>query len=191
MSKPTVAERKNWWLMVYAHTSFEKSLDTCLLLLRHVTSTRDDLYLPLAVAIYAFYGRPFKMQRGIGKLPANYIPKERNGIHDILIMFRDQLLVHTDAIDVRQAGRPLHDVVYHQLGQRNWFSTSDPRPEVNFYRKVARYLQELLEKVKADIDKIHERYGYMVPSIDGHHQLSITEGELFTAHNPPANTLKF
>ena len=156
-----------------------------------MTATTDALYLPLAVATHAFYGRPFKEQRGVGRLSKDYIPDDWRGIHQCLITFRDQLLIHTDAESITQAGRPLHDVVYHNVGSERCFSTSDPRPRLDYYRDVSRYLPRLIQKVKKDIDAIQDRFSQSIPTSEGHYQLNLVGGDLFSLYEPPEDTLTF
>ena len=191
MSMPTERERKHWWLLAYAHTSFEKSLDACRLLVAQVASTDDDLYLPLAVAVHALYGRPFKSQRGVGKLPNDYIPDDWQGVHQALITFRDQLLLHTDASTIKQAGRPLHDVVYHNIESERLFSTSDPRPRLDHYRFVSGYLPRLIQRVRRDLERIHERFGDCMPRSEGHYLLNLTGEPLFTVYESPDENIHF
>lgn len=191
MEMPSEQERKNWWMKIYAYTSFQKSLHSCQLLLNSVTETTDDLYLPLALAVHAFYGRPFKKQQGVGKLSEDYIPPNWGGLHKALLIFRDKILVHTDAEIIQSANQPLHNVVYHNTSGQRWFSTGDPRPRLKYYHEIASYLPLLIQKVGAEIEAIHDRFASCIPSEEGHFQLHVSGAVLFSTYVEPPETLRF
>lgn len=190
-SPPTLEERKDWWVKIYAKTSFEHSLRTCQLLLTQVTSNKEPLFFPLAVAIHAFYGRPFLRQFGAGNLEKDYVPEEGRLMHDQLMTLRCKFLVHTDANPIKQAGRPLHDVVYKNDGSSRTYIANDVCPRLEYIREVARYLPVLIEKVKSDIDDIHRRFGDLVPTAEGEYRLNLADDALFSPYEQPDNTLKF
>ena len=151
-------------------------------------STGHELYLPLSTAIHVFYGRPFKYQRGIGKLDDNFIPDQFMGIHKCLITFRDKIIVHTDAETVKEAGRPLLDLVYHG---RSFFSTSDPRPGLVYYKHIANYLPVIINKVHDEIEKIHDRFNNLLPKSEDDYLLNLEGDVLFTPYEPPSNRITF
>ena len=191
MQMPRLEERKNWWLKAYAHASFKKSLSCCEQLLKYVDSTLHDLYVPLSVTIHVFYGRPFKRQEGIGKLEQDFVPCQFSGTHRCLITFRDKILCHTDAGEVEEAGRPLHDLVYHRIRSDVVFSTSDPRPDLDFYKEVSKYLLVMIDKVRKEIDLIYGKFNELLPSSDGDYLLNVKGDKLFTPYQPPPNKLTF
>jgi len=191
MKTPNLEDRKNWWLKVYACTSFRTSLSFCRQLLKSVKSTRHELYLPLSIAIHAFYGRPFKRQKGIGKLGEDFVPCKFKGIHKCLITFRDNVLVHTDAETTKEVGRPFHDIVYHIRHNGNSFSTSDPRPDLDYYDCVSKYLPVMIDKIQGEIEQNHDNFDELLPSSEGDYLFNIDGDKLFTTYQPPPKKLTF
>jgi len=191
MNIPSTEDRKNWWLKAYACISFKKSLESCNLLLKTVDSTLHELYLPLSIAIHALYGRPFKFQRGVGKLPNEYVPDKYKGIHKALITFRDKVFIHSDADDTEEIGRPFHDIVYHIKHNHNFFTTSDPRPDLDHYKHISEYLPVIIYKVETEIEQNKDKYFSLIPNTKGDYLFNIDGDDLFTVYKPQSNKLKF
>lgn len=191
MNIPTLEERKNWWLKAYAFCSFKQALISCNQLLEYVNSTSHNLYLPLSIAIHVLYGRPFAYQNGVGKLEKNFIPDNYKGIHNCLITFRDKVFAHSDADATKELGQPFLDVVYHIKRDYNFFSTSDPRPNLNYYQKVSEYLPIVIGKVKNEIDQNKEKFNTLLPNLEGDYLFNLTGDQLFTIYKPPPITIKF
>lgn len=191
MKTPSIEERKNWWLKAYAYTSFEKSLESCNQFLRFVDSTSHELYLSLSIAIHTLYGRPFKFQKGIGKLQGDFVPDEYKGIHNCLITFRDKVLVHSDSDITKEVGKPFHDLVYHVKRDYSFFSTSDPRPNLDYYKSVSKYLPIIIRKVKTEIDQNKDKFDVLLPDSEGDYLFNIEGDKLFTIYKPQPNKLKF
>ena len=150
--------------------------------------------------MHAFYGRPFKKIQGISakkkgdigpELPADFVPDEFAGLHEAIIAFRDKILVHTDANDVPEAGRPLHDVVYTVHPFSDEFSTNDPRPTLDHYECAAVLLKKLREKAFSKIESFHGRFAHLVPRMTGNYLFNLTGLPLFTTYQEPSRIITF
>src|SRR6266404_7077832 len=98
------------WKAGYAWTSFQYVTDICDYILSHQIQPADAIYYPLVTAICVLYARPFKRSRGIERLTLQFVPKPSHGLHNQLILLRDQAIAHVDALGARFQGLPANNV---------------------------------------------------------------------------------
>jgi len=98
------AEAKKFWLMFQAKETFKAVHQGCLELVRSGLGKESPLYFPTIAGLICLYGKPFKNNKGVGKLPRDMVPKEQLSLHDQLIVIRDQLYAHSDASETVIAG---------------------------------------------------------------------------------------
>ena len=175
MEEPTIDERKRWWLLCYGMTSMEKALSACDLLLEHCPDNRHPLFQPLSVAVHAYYVRPFKRNRAVGKLPETMIPASSIAIHHWLEDFRDSVMAHIDADHNEVAGRPMNDVIYTIEGAKRRFTTCDPRGHIEFYVDARAHIDAMFNLLADGLLDIHKRFGYLIPDSDGDYLLSLAD----------------
>jgi hypothetical protein len=95
---------RNWirgsqevWLMFQANKTFKAVHQGCLELVPSGLSETSPLYFPVVAGLICLYGKPFKYNEGVGKLPIEMVPEEHLSLHDQLIVIRDKLYAHSDA----------------------------------------------------------------------------------------------
>jgi len=98
------AEAKKFWLMFQAKETFKAVHQGCLELVRSGLGKESPLYFPTIAGLICLYGKPFKNNKGVGKLPRDMVPKEQLSLYDQLIVIRDQLYAHSDASETVIAG---------------------------------------------------------------------------------------
>lgn len=176
MEEPTIAERKQWWLLNYAVTSMDKAINACDLIAQHCTTNADPLFQSLSLAVHAFYARPFKSNGAAGKLPREIVPEGAKGIHSWLEHFRDGVMSHIDPKVSETAGHPMNDVVYTIDGSFRQFSTLEARPTIEAYADAKKHCEVMIDVFHDKITGFLERFHWLLPKHDGQHLLSIAEG---------------
>ena len=176
MEEPTIAERKQWWLLYYGVTSMEKAIETCDMIAKHCATNADPLFRPLSLAVHAFYARPFKSNGKAGSLPRDIVPEDAKGIHSWLEHFRDGVMSHIDPKVSETAGRPMNDVVYTIAGNFRQFSTLEARPAIEAYADAKKHCERMIDVFQDAITGFLERFHRLLPQHDGQHLLSITDG---------------
>jgi hypothetical protein len=97
MTEAEFEDAKKFWLMFQARETFKAVHQGCLELVRSELPETSPLYFPLITGLICLYGKPFKPNRGAGKLPIEMVPEEYLGVHNQLIVIRDKLYAHSDA----------------------------------------------------------------------------------------------
>lgn len=198
MNIPTESERKEWWLYCHAHISLRRALETCDILLSTCESNRDTLFPSLSLAIHGFYGRPFKCNRGVGKLPENIVPKENKGIHDWLMDFRDSTMLHTDSTEKEAGKGKYHELIYSNYGEERIYSTFELPAPVKAYQDTSIHIEKMLNIVLVGVARIHEKFEDIIPKDDGDFLFQVDRNPLFIPHAvrdhiklnyPPATTI--
>jgi hypothetical protein len=83
--------------MFQANKTFKAVHQGCLELVPSGLSETSPLYFPVVAGLICLYGKPFKYNEGVGKLPIEMVPEEHLSLHDQLIVIRDKLYAHSDA----------------------------------------------------------------------------------------------
>jgi hypothetical protein len=97
MTESEFEDAKKFWLMFQARETFKAVHQGCLDLVDSGLSESSPLYFPLIAGLICLYGKPFKENKGVGKLPIEIVPKENINLHTDLITIRDKLYAHADA----------------------------------------------------------------------------------------------
>lgn len=167
----------------------EKCIECCSQIVEICDSSRHPLMLPLAVSAHVFYARPFEKNRGVGKFPAEVVPEKIRPIHNGIMTFRDKVFAHTDGDHDEAAGQPLHDVVYTVIQGEQIFSTSDPRPQPQEYKKIGLHAKRMREVFMTRLECHHERFKGVLPDEDGHYLLGLSAASpLFEGYAMPELT---
>ena len=135
-------------MTLYAIQSFNFSLQACKDLLK-LRDQWDSTYPSLVIAIHGFYGRPFKVQRGVSTkekmcIDPKVVPPKFSGMHKFLIDLRDKVLLHNDADELPAMGEPINRVRLSVTPSgREFHSAAHFFHSIETYQKVPRLLDVL------------------------------------------------
>jgi hypothetical protein len=183
-------DAKQFWLMFEAKEAFKAVHQGCLELVRSGLGEDSPLYFPLIAGLICLYGKPFKFNEGVGKLPIEMVPKELLDLHNDLIIIRDRLYAHSDAtvtetVAKRHSGfgelrsfRGPHKAGYY-------IQRLQIAPEF-FSKFMAVLADRMREKTNDYVDKLGKKFAPHVPHRPGEFLLNIKdkEGPLFTEVEP-------
>lgn len=168
----------------------EKAIETCDLIEAICDTNQHIAFYPLATAAHSFYGRPFKRSNGVGRLNADMIPPESNGIHQWLIHFRDGAYAHLDANHDDIAGRPMHDVVYSHGPDGNLLTTCDARAPLSAYKDARNHAKIIQAIFMDEIFYFHNRFLDMIPTTEGDFLLSLDSAtDLFIPYSMQSHSV--
>jgi hypothetical protein len=188
MTEAELREAKKFWLMFQAKETFKAVRQGCMELVRSGLSETSPLYFPLIAGLICLYGKPFKENRGVGKLPIEMVPKESLNLHTDLITIRDKLYAHSDADKTVMVGN-LH------LGEMRCFRWPDEggyyvehlhiAPEF-FSKFMAVLAEQMAEKTNYHVDRLGKKFAPLVPQRSGEFLLNIKDkdGPLFKQVEP-------
>lgn len=161
----------------------------CSQILEICDSSTHPLMLPLAVSAHVFYARPFEHNRGVGKMLSDVVPEKLRPIHKGIMTFRDKVFAHTDGDHNETAGQPLHDVVYSVIDREPIFSTSDPRPQPQEYRRIGAHAKRMRAVFMTRLERHHKRFKGLLPDEEGHYLFGLSAGSpLFEDYTVPEFT---
>lgn len=186
MSPPDSDTRKRWWLLCYALTAMQKASHTAQQLISVCKSNRDPLFLPLAVAVHAFYARPFSDNRGVGRIGEDVVPPDRIGLHKWLMAFRMKAYCHTDSTKIHDFSEVWNDVVFEIDGGIKKINTKTPCAQVEDYIYAVEHCEVMDRVFFREIHQLNEIYRDLIPSDTGNYELRVDmPGEqLFIPYTP-------
>ena len=188
MTDAEFEDAKKFWLMLQAKETFKAVHQGCLELVHSGLSETSPLYFPLVAGLICLYCKPFKYNRGVGKLPIEMVPEEQLSLHNQLIVIRDKLFAHSDATITEPVGN-LH------FGELRCFRWPDEggyyiehlhiAPDL-FGKFMAVLADQMRERTNDYVDKLGERLAPHVPNRPGEFLLNIKdkEGPLFAEVEP-------
>jgi hypothetical protein len=150
----------------------------------------SPLYFPLVAGLICLYGKPFKANRGVGKLPIDMVPKELLELHNDLILIRDKLYAHSDSTVTETVARR-----HSGFGELRCFRWPDEagyyiqRRQIGpeFFSKFMAVLADRMrEKTNDYADKLGKKLAPHVPHRRGEFLLNIKDKKapLFTQVAP-------
>jgi len=190
MTDTEFEDSKQLWLMFEAKEAFKAVHQGCLELVRSGLGEDSPLYFPLIAGLICLYGKPFKANRGVGKLPIEMVPKELLDLHNDLILIRDKLYVHSDATITETVAK--RHVGFGELRSYRWADDAgyyiqclQIGPEF-FSKFMAVLADRMREKTNDYVDKLGRKLAPHVPNRPGEFLLNIKdkEGPLFTEVEP-------
>ena len=186
MSPPDSDTRKRWWLLCYGLTAMQKASHTAQQLVSLCKSNRDPLFLPLAVAVHAFYARPFSKNEGVGRIDQSIVPPDLIGWHEWLMAFRMKAYCHTDSFKMKDSSEVWNDVVFEIDGGIKEISTKTPCVQVEDYIPVIDHCEIMDRMFFLEIHKLNEIYRDLIPAETGDYELRVDmPGEqLFIPYTP-------
>lgn len=98
MTKNEFEEAKELWKLIQAEVSVRNAIAAADCVIRQGIDDKDQLYHALIASVYTLYGRPFTRGDGVGKLSADFIPAISKGIHEEMMLLRDKMFAHNDAL---------------------------------------------------------------------------------------------
>jgi len=190
MTDTEFEDSKQLWLMFEAKEAFKAVHQGCLELVRSGLGEDSPLYFPLIAGLICLYGKPFKANRGVGKLPIEMVPKELLDLHNDLILIRDKLYVHSDATITETVAK--RHVGFGELRSYRWPDDAGyyiQRLQIGpeFFSKFMAVLADRMrEKTNDYVDKLGRKLAPHVPDRPGEFLLNIKdkEGPLFTEVEP-------
>jgi hypothetical protein len=161
------------WKAAYAWSSFQHVRDACDYILSHKIQPEDTIYYPLVTAICVLYARPFKHSRGIERLSVQFVPKQFQQLHKLLILLRDQTIAHVDARSFLFKGLPANNVrltVCDRQVQLGAHGVKFKLTTVSQIRELARALEKRMHEYS---NKLASQYPNDVPH-DGEYLIDLT-----------------
>jgi hypothetical protein len=188
MTDAEFEDAKQFWLMFQAKETFKAVHQGCLELVRSGLSETSPLYFPTIAGLICLYGKPFKNNKGVGKLPIEMVPKEQLSLHNQIIVIRDKLYAHSDADKTVIVGN-LHfgEVRCYRWPDDGGYYIEHLQLGPEFFSKFMAVLaDQMREKTNDYVDKLGKKLAQHVPQRPGEFLLNIKdkEGPLFTEVEP-------
>lgn len=183
-------------MTLYAIQSFTLSLQACECLLE-LGDQSNPLYPSLVISIHGFYGRPFKVQRGVSMgrkgIDEKVIPREFSGLHQFLIDFRDKVLLHNDADDLPALGEPINLVRLSVTspGSASFHTAAGFGHPIETYRTVPDLLKVLIDRFNSEHECMQRKFSSVLPQAPGEYILNVKEGPSFPAWDGIPETALF
>lgn len=188
MTDTEFEDAKKFWLMFQARETFKAVHQGCLELVRSGLSETSPLYFPLIAGLICLYGKPFKYNKGVGKLPIEMVPEEHVSVHNQLIVIRDKLYAHSDATKTVIAGiLPFGELRYFRWPGEFGYRIEHLHIAPEFFSKFMAVLAERMTgKTQYYVDRLGKKFAPHVPHGRGEFLLNIKgkEGPLFTQVEP-------
>jgi hypothetical protein len=168
-------KRQEFWLLHYAARAFRHTAEACRSLSESGMTSESPAYYPLMAGAYTLYGRPFLKNRGIGKLPLEFVPDERRADHLHLATLRDTFYAHSDATTPPDATGPKNDVLVYvqrgliRCGLRELRTLAAGLPLLRGMADV------LAEKAHREIRPLDDEIGLRAPMPDGVYRLNVED----------------
>jgi len=188
MTEAEFEDAKRFWLMFQARETFKAVHQGCLELVRSKLPETSPLYFPLIAGLICLYGKPFKENRGVGKLQIGMVPKENLNLHTDLITIRDKLYAHSDADQTVIVGN-LHfgEVRCYRWPDDGGYYIEHLHIAPEFFSKfVAVLAEQMVEKTNYHFDRLGKKFVPNLPNRPGEYLLNIKEkdGLLFKQVEP-------
>ena len=168
------------WKAGYALISFQGARDACDYILTNQLQREDTIHYALVTAIAVLYARPFKHSKGIERLTSQFIPKKFQGLHDDLILIRDQSSAH---VDTRQGSVKL---ILRGSGSRFTIGVEKWGWDANTILHIRYLADALAERMLSYIGKLVSQRDD-VP--DGDYEIDLATGTLLSLKPVPGESL--
>ena len=92
--------KKTFWKLAHARQALAHILASCDFYLKHITSDKHPLHVPLLCSICVMYARPFTDNAGVGMISkkfTRYDDDQLQKTHDMLWRSRKEFYAHSDA----------------------------------------------------------------------------------------------
>lgn len=178
----TIDERQRLWVTVYALNAFDRASGILRLLFSQCADTSDPLYLPLTVALHALYSRPFNQIDGIERthlFSKKDVPVALRDVHEFMISFRNKVFVHTDSDTSKMFGMRIHEVHVEVTANDVIYSSSDPRPQVDTYRRVVDLVDAMTREVSQRLVSLKRVLDVDLPKELGVYRLRLNADPVF------------
>ena len=173
-------EKERMWLWVHAFDCFvHANLILDEMLIADIKDVRK--YKNLLTAFYVTYGKPFSMNRGVGRLPTNIVPRDYLIYHEEIIEFRDQFFAHSDLNAKPNLSNDFMDNIEILIknGKLTW-QLRFYLPIESHHKVYKRLVTELITKCNYHIDKFNNKYLSKLPFPDGTYRLNLRGESEFT-----------
>src|ERR1700730_13432320 len=177
MREAEFEDAKKFWLIFQAKETFKAVHQGCLELVRSGLSETSPLYFPLIAGLICLYGKPFKENRGVGKLPIEMVPKENLNLHTDLITIRDKLYAHSDADKTVIVGN-LHfgEVRCYRWPDDGGYYIEHLHIAPEFFSKfVAVLAEQMVEKTNYHVDRLGKKFVPNLPNRPGEYLLNMKD----------------
>ncbi len=154
-----------------------KAISACDQIALNCRSRTYPLFEPLALAVHAYYSRPFGPNYGAGSLSEDLVPRDHLKFHKTMIELRSSSMVHTDATVKKSAGIPFNDVIYSIHGEHVEFSTRTAWLPIDDYKLAAEHCKVMTDIFTELLTGFYARYGRLFPATNGEFLLCIEDGQ--------------
>ena len=138
-------KRKLFVLWAHASTCFDNCIRACQEIERLCSSENSQLFKALSHYAIIEYAKPFKWNRGIGKLPDEAKPKSSLKRHEHTVDIRDKIFAHIDC-DYVDSDEVFNPVRIEVLSNRVDYLVADTRISMTATASLRELAEEMFKK---------------------------------------------
>jgi hypothetical protein len=163
-------QKRDLYRLLIARSDLNASLNACDLILKNVTSIKDENLYPLTTSVVVCYSRPFTVSKPYGSLPRKWSKFDKpqyQATHEKLLQARHELFAHSD-MNIRKAQivPPNVPLVFDEgkvlISPEISTQVTNTLFEIDSFKIVRETNLDLGNRIQAEIDKmIIDLYGNM------------------------------